>query len=110
LYDWELACIDLPVYDAIELLSFVLHEGNSDQRLRYLHYYKAQLQEGWPVWQTNGLFEEAAYLAAVHFGLHRLGMYMMAHAVAPYPFLPRVMKQYAALLNDLVPFQSKSLQ
>ena len=37
------------------------------------------------------------------FGLHRLGMYLMAHALSPYPYLPRVVASYFDTLAQLRP-------
>jgi thiamine kinase-like enzyme len=102
LYDWELACFEVPVYDAVEFLSFVLHEQNQGAFVAYLDFYQAELAALWPFWKEEVAFKKSVEWAAVHFGLHRLGMYMMAHAVAPYPFLPRVMHNYAALMANLL--------
>lgn len=101
LYDWELACFELPVYDAVEFLSFVLHEQNQRHLPDYLRFYQSELAAVWPFWEDNAAFKLSLEWSAVHFGLHRLGMYMMAHAVAPYPFLNRVMHNYAALMAGL---------
>lgn len=94
-YDWELATHHVPVYDAVELLCFVLDVPRYAQRLVYLEYYRQALHT-----YTGGEYADAtafrreAHLAARDFGLHRLGMYLMAHTVGPYPFLPRVVNSF----------------
>jgi len=97
LYDWELSCSHVPVYDVIELLSFVLEENRFDQIEELLDHYRKQLSEKWEVWGNDELWQQSLRLAWYTFGWHRLGMYTMAHAVAPYSFLPRVHRGFAAI-------------
>ncbi len=87
----------MPVYDVIELLSFVLTEERYARTGDYLSHYRAQLMSDWPAWRDEGCWQQSLRLAWYAFGWHRLGMYSMAHAVAPYPFLPRVFRGYAAI-------------
>ena len=94
LYDWELATWHVPQYDVVELLSFVLDSDKYHLRPKYLEFYRQQLEELTGKFSDKGAFERGAELAAYDFGLHRLGMYMMAHTVSPYPFLPRVVNSY----------------
>lgn len=101
LYDWELCNRHLPQYDVVEWLCFVLDQERYSLREDYLEYYRQKLND-----LSGGRFRDAEafkrgfHLAAVDFALHRLGMYMMAHAVSPYPFLPRVVKSLANTLSD----------
>ncbi len=97
LYDWELACEHLPAYDVIELLSFILTEDRYAQIDDYLAHYRTQLMANWPAWRDDDCWQQSLRLAWYAFGWHRLGMYSMAHVVAPYPFLPRVFRGYAAI-------------
>ena len=101
LYDWELSCWQAPVYDVIELLSFVLEEDRYSRIGFFLSVYRDALQQKWQIWKDDRLWEESLSLAWYAFGWHRLGMYMMAHAVAPYEFLPRVFNAYSALGSHL---------
>lgn len=94
LYDWELATLHVPQYDAVELLSFVLDVDKYALREGYLEFYRQQLDERTGMFGDKDTFRRGAALAAFDFGLHRLGMYMMAHTVSPYPFLPRVVNSY----------------
>ena len=97
LYDWELSCKHVPAYDIIELLSFVLEENRFNKVDHFLNYYRKQLVIEWPIWEDDKLWNQSLQLAWYSFGWLRLGLYTMAHAVAPYPFLPRVHRAYAAI-------------
>lgn len=94
LYDWELATWHVPQYDLVELLSFVLDGDRYDERECYKEFYRQELARLSGYYSDKEQFEKGFALAALDFGLHRLGMYMMAHTVSPYPFLPRVVNSY----------------
>ncbi|MBI1223505.1 MAG: phosphotransferase [Bacteroidetes bacterium] len=92
LYDWELFNIHMPAYDAVEFLAFVLDEDRYAQREHYLNYYLDCLQDETGV---HVLLEDRKDLfRALHldFCYLRIGMYLMAHCLSPYPFLPRVVR------------------
>jgi hypothetical protein len=97
LYDWELACQGVPVYDVVELLSFVVSQSREQNLPKYLQHYREAICARWPSWADDQLWQQSLSLAWHLFGWHRLGMYSMAHAVAPYPFLPQVFSGYRAL-------------
>lgn len=103
LYDWELADFHLPQYDLVEWLCFVLDKERYADRSGYLEYFRKQLNR-----YSDGRFSDKEsfrrgfQLAALDFGLHRLGMYMMAHTVSPYPFLPRVVASYGDTIRGLI--------
>ena len=94
LYDWELSTFHVPAYDVVEFLCFVLDANRYGERKHYVDFYYECLLEQTDLYEDKQLFYKSFQLATRDFGLHRLGMYMMAHAVAPYPFLPRVVKSY----------------
>jgi Phosphotransferase enzyme family len=98
-YDWELSTYHIPQYDVVEFLCFVLDKDRYHLRPYYLEYYRNALQELIPSFIDPEKFNDETELAALDFGLHRLGMYMMAHTVSPYPFLPRVVESYFNLLE-----------
>ena len=100
-YDWELATYHVPQYDVIELLCFVLDADRYHLRLIYLEFYRNALHELTGLCADKEVFSRGAELAAYDFGLHRLGMYMMAHSVSPYPFLPRVVNSYFDTLTQV---------
>jgi hypothetical protein len=93
-YDWELATYHLPQYDVVELLSFVLDADRYHLRPLYLEHYRLALHTLTGQFADAARFAQGFQLAALDFGLHRLGMYLMAHAVSPYPYLPRVVNSY----------------
>ncbi|MDT0684887.1 phosphotransferase [Autumnicola psychrophila] len=101
LYDWELATFHVPHYDVVEFLSFVLIPENYDQRLKYMEYYREELNRLTGRYEDGEDFQRIFAYAALDFGLHRLGMYMMAHSISPYPFLPRVIHSYFDTLKQL---------
>ncbi|WP_187261153.1 aminoglycoside phosphotransferase family protein [Pontibacter beigongshangensis] len=99
-YDWELSTWHVPQYDVVELLSFVLDAEKYDLREEYLEFYRQELHHLTGQFEDKALFAKGFYLAAYDFGLHRLGMYMMAHSVSPYPFLPRVANSFFNTLEQ----------
>ncbi|GAB2967553.1 hydroxymethylglutaryl-CoA reductase [Hymenobacter coalescens] len=104
-YDWELATYHVPQYDVIELLSFVLDADRYHLRPAYLEYYRQQLHARTGRFADAEGFQRVAGLAALDFGLHRLGMYLMAHTVGPYPYLPRVVNSFFDTLAQLQPLR-----
>ncbi|WP_165903820.1 aminoglycoside phosphotransferase family protein [Hymenobacter gummosus] len=104
-YDWELATYHVPPYDVVELLSFVLDADRYHLRPHYLEYYRQQLHARTGRFADAEAFRRLAGLAALDFGLHRIGMYMMAHTVGPYPFLPRVVDSLFDTLTQLQPLR-----
>ena len=105
-YDWELARYHVPVYDVVELLCFVLDAGRYGQRLALLEYYRQQLHARTGQFADAHHFRRLARLAAFDFGLHRLGLYLMAHTVSPYAFLPRVVHSLFDTLDQLQPVRA----
>ncbi|MFD2784513.1 DUF3419 family protein [Hymenobacter rubripertinctus] len=105
-YDWELATYHVPHYDVVELLCFVLGPDRYHQRREYLEHYRQALHQRTGHYPDAAKFQAVAGHAAVDFGLHRLGMYLMAHTVSPYAFLPRVVDSYFDTLAQLRPLEA----
>ncbi len=101
LYDWELATFHVPQYDVVEFLSFVLIPENYESRLNYLEIYRKELNRLTGKFSNQEEFQKGFAYAALDFGMHRLGMYVMAHSVSPYPFLPRVLHSYFNTLQQV---------
>jgi aminoglycoside/choline kinase family phosphotransferase len=95
-YDWELATYHVPQYDVVELLAFVLGPDRYHLRAGYFEYYRQQLHTHTGRFADAAAFAEGTRLATLEFGLHRLGLYLMPHALSPYPFLPRVVESFFA--------------
>ena len=101
LYDWELATFHLPQYDVVEFLCFVLDQDRYAQREHYLEHYRTVLHQHTALFSDKQAFLRGFQLAALDFGLHRLGLYNMAHSVSPYPFLPRVIASYFDTIRNI---------
>jgi aminoglycoside/choline kinase family phosphotransferase len=97
-YDWELATYHVPQYDVVELLAFVLGPDRYHLRATYFEYYRQLLHARTGRFGDQAAFAEGTRLATLEFGLHRLGLYLMPHALSPYPFLPRVVESCFAAL------------
>jgi hypothetical protein len=97
-YDWELATYHVPQYDVVELLAFVLGPDRYHLRAGYFEYYRQQLHAHTGRFADQAAFAEGTRLATLEFGLHRLGLYLLPHALSPYPFLPRVVESFFAAL------------
>jgi hypothetical protein len=95
-YDWELATYHVPQYDVVELLAFVLGPDRYQLRAGYFEYYRQQLHARTGRFADAAAFAEGTRLATLEFGLHRLGLYLMPHALSPYAFLPRVVESFFA--------------
>ncbi|MCC2548866.1 phosphotransferase [Hymenobacter sp. BT175] len=93
-YDWELATYHVPQYDVAELLCFVLDADRYHLRPVYLEHYRQALHARTGQFADQAAFRRGFDLATVDFGLHRLGMYLMAHSLSPYPYLPRVIESF----------------
>lgn len=100
LYDWELCTYHIPQYDVVEFLCFVLDKDRYKLRPYYMEYYRIEMEKHLPYFADANRFQHESELAALDFGLHRLGMYMMAHTISPYPFLPRVVESYFDMLTN----------
>ncbi|GAA3933217.1 aminoglycoside phosphotransferase family protein [Hymenobacter algoricola] len=99
-YDWELATYHVPQYDVVELLCFVLEADRYHLRPVYLEHYRQALHALTGQYADADAFRADFHRAALDFGLHRLGMYLMAHSVSPYPFLPRVIHSFFNTLDQ----------
>lgn len=92
LYDWELCTFHVPQYDIVELLCFVLDENRYGLRAGWIEFYRQELSRHTGSYTDAAQFNYEFQLAAYDFALHRIGMYMMAHTISPYPFLPGVVE------------------
>ncbi|MVN77120.1 phosphotransferase [Hymenobacter sp. HMF4947] len=98
-YDWELAAWHLPQYDVVELLSFVLTPARYHLRPLYFELYRQELHALTGQFADRAAFAEGYRLASLEFGLHRVGLYLMAHTRSPYCFLPGVINSFFAGLT-----------
>lgn len=98
-YDWELATIHFPMYDLVEFLSFTASSLSDDELLYFIRYFQAEISSVVELYEEDSIFNACLLCCTYDFGLHRIGMYMMAHSVGPYPFIPHVLKNYERILN-----------
>lgn len=98
-YDWELATVHFPVYDLVEFLSFTASTLNDQDLAACFTTFQYQLSEKVNIYRDDSIFRATLLCSVYDFGLHRLGMYMMAHSVGPYPFIPHVIKNYERILH-----------
>jgi len=102
IYDWELACIDIPQRDIAELLCFVLRSDTGfDQIRRYVNLHRTELEL-----LVNEALDETEWLGGFHYALYdfvigRLLLYLMAHTHKDYKFMHRVFATSMALLDKL---------
>ena len=101
LYDWELATYHIPQYDVAEFLSFILRTETYHLRTEYLEFYRSELNKLIGKFEDKEEFERGFFYASLDLGLHRFGMYTMAHTVSPYPFLPAVLRSYFDSLQSM---------
>lgn len=98
-YDWELATVHFPVYDLVEFLSFTAGSLTDDQLQDHILDFHKVLAEKFSEYENPKTFNKTLLCSVFDFGLHRLGMYMMAHSVGPYPFIPHVVNNFERILN-----------
>lgn len=99
IYDWELAVIDLPHRDIIELLSFVLPENvDSQSLLRYLNFHHANYASvPWNEWLRAYQHSLRVYIAT------RVSLYEVSGILIKYEFSNRVLKTALRMLDLLEP-------
>lgn len=98
-YDWELATIHFPMYDLVEFLSFTSGSLSDEELVNVIFSYQNSIAQKIELYGDDAIFKASLLCSTYDFGLHRLGMYMMAHSVGPYPFIPHVVKNYERILN-----------
>jgi thiamine kinase-like enzyme len=99
LYDWELSTFHIPQYDVVEFLSFVIDADRYNLRADYIEFYRRELSKHTGAYTDARVFNAELEMAAYDFALHRIGMYMMAHTVSPYRFLPRVVNSLFDMIS-----------
>ncbi len=99
IYDWELAVINLPHRDVVELLSFVLEEGfDKAVFMGYLRYHY-QLWPGevtWEDWKRGYVYAIKEYLVT------RVSFYEVAGILAKYAFSGRILRNSFRMLEMLL--------
>ncbi|HFA52195.1 MAG TPA: hypothetical protein ENJ95_24520 [Bacteroidetes bacterium] len=98
IYDWELAVVDVPHRDIVELLSFVLPENFSEKKLlRYLrfHYSLYPAPPAWEEWRSAYVYALKVYLVT------RVSFYEVAGVLDRYAFSERILNNAFRMLEIL---------
>lgn len=101
-YDWELACIDIPHRDIVELLLFVndsKKKQKSDEEFFQNHFkYYSELTNtdiDYQTWKKGYKFAFAKYI------ITRLNFYLLGHKLSHYDFLENVLKNTLKMNEEL---------
>lgn len=104
IYDWELAVLNIPQRDVIELLSFTLSEDFSRaQLLELLNYHRQLFNETAPVKITEKEWLADCSIITFEYLYSRVGFYLAGGALMDYPFAKRIFQstnRMLALLNE----------
>lgn len=98
IYDWELAVIDYPHRDIVELLSFTLPtDFDKDLLMNYLqyHYEKSGKQVKWELWKSAYIITLKEYV------LTRVFFYNAAQVVMKLKFVDRIYNNCIKMLGIL---------
>jgi NADP-dependent 3-hydroxy-3-methylglutaryl-CoA reductase len=99
-YDWELATVHVPQRDLAELLAFVLTAPVSVPDVeRYVEYHRRCLEQAVGQRIDKMPWRQGFVLALRDYVVNRLGLYMIAHTMKHYEFLPRVIATAFDLLS-----------
>lgn len=98
IYDWELAMVNLPHRDVVELLSFVLEEDFEPENLLgflMFHYQLAGKNYTWETWKKGYAYALKEYLVS------RVSFYLIGSVVVKYDFAERVFRNGCRMLQIL---------
>ncbi|NRA67152.1 MAG: phosphotransferase [Pseudobacteriovorax sp.] len=99
-YDWELATVDHPLRDVVEMLIFTLNDDmdrNDIENLLMVHYETLEADADA---KLNPVSYRKAYIACLHeYAVSRLPLYLMGHQAQEYEFLPSVVKNLKTLIQ-----------
>ena len=99
IYDWELAVINIPHRDIVELLSFVLKEDFSNEELyEYLKYHFSlheNTELNWEQWELGYVYAIKEYLVT------RVSFYEVSGILIKFPFTERIHKTSFRMLGML---------
>ncbi len=97
IYDWELAVINIPHRDIVELLSFVLKEDFTKNELNnYLRYHHSFYKEiEWLQWKKAYIYAIKEYLVT------RVSFYKLSSILIKFPFTDRIHKVSLKILKIL---------
>jgi len=101
-FDWELATIGLPQRDLAEFLCFVLPTSHDREEMRgYVDLHRRELEKCCGAVIDSDGWARGFQLALNELILNRFPMYMMVHRVKQQRFLPRVLKTWKTLFDNV---------
>ncbi|WP_421512431.1 phosphotransferase (plasmid) [Enterobacter sp. JS8-1] len=99
-WDWELATLNLPQRDLVELLIFTGQDDISrDTVAHYLEQHRRKLEIHSRIALAPDMWQRGYVIALHDFWLRRMPFYLMAHHVSPLPFIDRAMHTLRKLID-----------
>jgi hydroxymethylglutaryl-CoA reductase (NADPH) len=103
-YDWELATVHVPQRDVAELLAYVLRSPiDHAEVLHYVDFQRTCLEAAIGQSIEPGQWREGFVLALQDYLVNRLGLYMVAHTLKQYEFMPRIVRTALDILTTFRP-------
>ncbi len=98
-WDWELATLNLPQRDLVELLIFTSQDDiNQDTVAHYLEQHRRKLEMHSRIALAPDMWQRGYVIALHDFWLRRMPFYLMAHHVTPLPFIDCAMQMLRKLI------------
>ena len=92
-YDWELATINIPQRDLVELLAFTMDDSVTAEEIdTYVEFHRTCLEKSSGESIDPKIWRRGYILALHEFSINRVCMYLMAHTFRNYKFLERVVR------------------
>ncbi|PCJ55427.1 MAG: hypothetical protein COA79_20705 [Planctomycetota bacterium] len=102
IYDWELARIDLPQRDLIELLVFIYNSPNILMPLNeIIDFYRLHFCEEFEVEINTDLWLKGLKYSFAKFVGTRLNLYMLGNKITEYKFIETVFENVLLIENEL---------
>ncbi|WP_395007753.1 thioester reductase domain-containing protein [Undibacterium sp.] len=102
-FDWELACIDLPQHDLAELLCFTLPANTTAaQLIDYVEQHRLELARVTHIEINQEQWRQGLQLALQHLIILRIPSYTLFHRFKQQNFLPQVLRNWQFMYQTLV--------
>ena len=99
-YDWELATLQLPQHDLVELLAFVLSpETPMDELAYYVEFHRKALVQAVGREIDPSMWHAGYRVSLLDFTVNRAALYIMAHTFRHYAFMERVVRTLRHLIR-----------
>ena len=102
-FDWELACIDLPQHDLAELLCFTLPANTTAaQLIDYVEQHRLELARVTHIEIDQEQWRQGLQLALQHLIILRIPSYTLFHRFKQQNFLPPLLRNWQFMYQTLV--------